>query len=219
MVGGLERKAETFLIVEDDVTTVRCATQLLKERFTVVAAGCVHAAIEALAKLPRPAAVVIDGRLPDGRGATVVSRVHEMYPDIPMLVMTGYSDDHDLANLAQSISAEYAVKPGGSVLAFARRVVIREHLRDEILKRRADAVAASAGLSLCQTEVLALAVAGVSREKMAAVLGVSFETVKSHALQIGKRCGKPLGEVAWAIQAGERLAEPPPVGVSQGKAH
>lgn len=206
MVGGVDRRSEAILIVEDDVTTVRCAQQLLRERFTVASAGCVHAAIEALAKLPRPAAVVIDGRLPDGKGATVVRRVHPLYPDIPMLVMTGYSDDHELANLAQSIDAEYALKPGGSIVAFARRVVIKMHLQAEKLVRRTDAVAAPGGLSLCESEVLALAVAEVPVIEMPGVLGVKHSTVKTHGQHIREKCGgHPLLTVAWSIRTGTPL--------------
>lgn len=206
MVGGVERKEQTILVVEDDVVTVKYAKQLLKERFTVVSAGTVRAAFDALARLLRPAAVVIDGRLPDAKGAVVVNRVHALYPDIPMLVMTGHPEDHDLANLAQSIDAEYAVKPGGSVFSFARRVVIKMHLPIDKLARRTDAVAASFGLSLCESEVLALAVAEVPVVDMPAALGVKLSTVKTHGQHIREKCdGHALHTVAWSIRSGTPL--------------
>lgn len=41
------------------------------------------------------------------------------------------------------------------------------------------------------------------REKIAVVTGVSINTVKSHALAIGRAYRKPLGDVAWGIQTGE----------------
>lgn len=204
-----DRKEETFLIVEDDVMTVRCAEQLLRERFKVVSAGTVRDACAAIARMPRPAAVVIDGRLPDGRGIEVARCVHARYPDIAMLVMTGHVDEHEFLNFGQSIGAESALKPGASIPCFARRVVIREHLESEALARRTDDVAAKGKLSLCQSEVLALAVARMNREKIAATLGVSIDTVKSHALAIGRSCHRSLGELAWRILSGESEDETP----------
>lgn len=198
-----DHRGDEILVVEDDLTTIRYAGHLLKERFTVVSATTVRQACEELDRRPRPAAVVIDGRLPDGQGITVARRAHGRYPDLAMLFMTGHPDDHELANFAQSIGAEYAVKPGGSITSFARRVVIRQHIKDETLVRRTDAVAASRELTLCQTEVLALAVAGASREKIASVTQLSINTVKTHALAIGRICRKTLGDLAWGIQTGD----------------
>lgn len=221
MAGGAERRKETFLIVEDDATTVRYARQLLKERFTVVSAGTVREACAAIAQMPRPAAVVIDGRLPDGRGLDVARRVHARYPDIAMLLMTGHPDEQDFLNFGQSIGAESAVKPGGSIPSFARRVVIRKHVKDDTLIRRTDAVAAAGELSLCRAEVLAVAVTGAGPQKIAAVIGVSLNTVKSHALAIGRAYRKALGDVAWGIQTGEGAQEPLVIASPQvaGRAH
>lgn len=203
MLRGVDRKKETFFVVEDDGVSVRCAAQLLKERFTVVSAGSVREALAMLNDLARPAAVVIDGRLPDGKGAKVVARVHALYPEMQMLVQTGYPDDHELANLAQSIGAEYAVKPGGCIVSFARRVVIRQVLRDDVLARRTASVSVGRGLSLCQTEVLALAVTELAVPGIADRLGVSVSTVKAHGESIATKCGgRPLGAVAWGIRSG-----------------
>ncbi len=197
----------TVLIVEDDSASARSFARAFGSRWPV---ECVPTVRDGLAWLDAGflvVALVADGHLPDGSGLEVMREARGRHPALPMLAVTGYFDDAQFANGAQALGAEYAQKPTKAVHGFAHRLAIREHTRDERAVGHIDAEASAAHLTLRETEILALAVLDHDYEAIAAELGLTLNTVKSHAKSIADRFGgTAMGEVAWRIRTGIRAS-------------
>lgn len=101
----------TLLLADDDAAfRQRLALTLGRRGFDVRAADSLAAARELVATL-EPAYAVVDLRLGDGNGLELVSELRARYPDIRVVILTGYG------NLATAVAAvkegaiDYLAKP------------------------------------------------------------------------------------------------------------
>jgi len=81
------------LIVDDDqemLLSLKEGLEKYDETFSVLMAGDGLIAMEKLKKLP-VSLVVTDLKMPRMDGFTLLARIMEQYPDIPVIIMTGYS--------------------------------------------------------------------------------------------------------------------------------
>lgn len=72
-------------------------------------AGTVTAAVEEARRL-RPDVVLIELRLPDGKGIDVLHRIHEVSRDIRLLVLTHSPDDWSIISALRSGAAGFLLK-------------------------------------------------------------------------------------------------------------
>jgi two-component system cell cycle sensor histidine kinase/response regulator CckA len=93
----------TVLLVEDE-DMVRAVAQraLARQGYTVVTAENGEVALEMLRTTGKPDLMISDVVMPVMDGPTAARRVREMYPDMPILFMSGYADDQ----LRQSINLD-----------------------------------------------------------------------------------------------------------------
>ena len=111
---GIE-KAVKVLIVEDDPSDaklVRSTLSVSVQRYEAEVADCISTAIERL-KASTFDVILLDMGLPDSQGIDTVSKVHNEYPDIPIVVLTGLDDDETGIRAVQIGAQDYLVK--GSV--------------------------------------------------------------------------------------------------------
>lgn len=83
-----------ILIIEDDPDFRRTISGLLGDRFPgiiLVEAADGESALEHLDKC-RPDLVLTDIRLPGQNGFQITRRIRDMYPKVPILVLTSYHD-------------------------------------------------------------------------------------------------------------------------------
>jgi two-component system nitrogen regulation response regulator GlnG len=59
----------------------------------------------------RPLAVITDVRMPDMDGMEFINRIHQAYPDLPVIIMTAHSDLDSAVNAYQEGAFEYLPKP------------------------------------------------------------------------------------------------------------
>ena len=94
-----EDPRRTLLLVEDDALLAEAlAGALLRRGYAVEVCGTAHEAIERVAAQP-PQYAVVDLRLPDGSGLSVVRALHVAHAATAAVVLTGY------ANIATAIEA------------------------------------------------------------------------------------------------------------------
>ena len=72
-------------------------------------AESVETAIEQLAKLPD--GVILDFRLPDGDGLTVLKRIRQQDPDLPVVMLTAHKDAETIVAAMKAGASDYVTKP------------------------------------------------------------------------------------------------------------
>lgn len=94
MMAASAATAVRLLLVEDDPDSRDAAARALrKQGFQVDAAESAGAALVRLEVAPKPAAAVIDLRLPDGNGDIILWRIRREYGrTVPVAVVTAVAD-------------------------------------------------------------------------------------------------------------------------------
>ncbi len=127
-----------LLVVDDDraVRTV-LAVNLGKAGHTVVAASDPVEAAGALADAPFDL-VLTDVRMPTGTGLALLTRIRAAWPDIGVIVMTGYGSVSDAVSAMKAGAEDYLIKPieRDALLLVVDRALARRALRSELLLLR-----------------------------------------------------------------------------------
>jgi len=172
--------APRMLVVEDDPLAARAMSRLLGRGWPILHARSRADALTIIEGSTPLAAAVVDLVLEDGDGMDVVARVREKRPNLPVLIVTG-SLSESLVNRAAILGATYVCKPdvAGALLAFAARSLIWSHVTDEALRWRLEERARAANLSLRETQIATLFIAGTPRRELGERCGITENTVKT----------------------------------------
>jgi len=102
---------DRHVLVVDDERLVRwsLSERLRADGFTVTEASSVESAIDALAKSPD--AIILDYQLPDGDGLTVLKRVRQTDPDLPVVMLTAHKDAEIIVAAMKAGASDYVTKP------------------------------------------------------------------------------------------------------------
>lgn len=196
--GGTDDGPARVMIVEDHRVVAEGLAALIESQGdleVVGSAGTVAEAAELAAQL-KPDVVLLDFRLPDGTGADAAAMIREVWPAAKMIFLT--REDSDAARFA-------AVQAGASAFVHKSRAAsevvatIREVARGKMLitprtiatllaKRRAIDAQLEA-LTPREKEVLRLIAEGLSSRTVAAELGISYTTVRTHIRSLGTKLG------------------------------
>lgn len=209
----------TRVLVVDDQTVVREGLVLilgLLPGIEVVGTASDGAQALQLVARHRPDVVLMDLRMPRMDGVEATRRIRAEFPEIGVVVLTTYSDDESVLAALRAGARGYLTKDAtpeaiGSAIAAVRDGSAQ--FDPDVQRRLADAVAATAapppdGLTGREVEVLALIAGGRSNTEIAAELGISAATVKTHINNIfaKARLRDRAQAVAYAFAHG--LAEP-----------
>lgn len=100
-----------ILVVDDDNDMCLLLTRFLtRNNYTVASANSGQAAI-AWMKKNKPDLVLCDFRLDDMTGVQLLSQMKQMYPDVAVIVITGYSDVKDAVEVMKLGAYDYVTKP------------------------------------------------------------------------------------------------------------
>ncbi|MEQ9813400.1 MAG: ActR/PrrA/RegA family redox response regulator transcription factor [Azospirillaceae bacterium] len=103
--------ARSLLIVDDDAAfRTRLGRAMETRGFEVVLAEGVAQALD-LARRTAPAFAVIDLRLEDGNGMTVVPALREIRADAKIVVLTGYGNIASAVSAVKAGAVDYLAKP------------------------------------------------------------------------------------------------------------
>jgi two-component system response regulator HydG len=101
----------TILVVDDDVELAMLLEGLLtKQGYEVEKCSAVHRARSWL-KHNKPTLALCDYRLPDGSGIDILHEVQEIDEDIPVVLMTGYSDVKLAVSALKQGARDFLTKP------------------------------------------------------------------------------------------------------------
>lgn len=102
---------KTLLLLDDDAPFRQRMGRALEQRgFDVTAVGSVAEASDAVAAQP-PAYAVLDLRLEDGSGLSVVEQLHKKRPDCRVIMLTGYGAIATAVAAVKAGAVDYLPKP------------------------------------------------------------------------------------------------------------
>lgn len=150
-----------LLVVEDDNTLQKVISDFLKDEgfLTELASNGANA----LAKIDRslPSLVLLDLGLPDIQGETVLERIRQDYPDLPVIILTAKSKPNEVAAGLNLGADDYLAKPFAAEELLAR-INARLKKRNSIAKLEVDdlkinmekmvAIRGNSEISLTKTE-------------------------------------------------------------------
>jgi DNA-binding NarL/FixJ family response regulator len=199
------RRPYRVLVIEDHQVVAEGLTVLLNEDPDLQVVGWAAGVTEAgaLAAAEPVDVAIADYWLPDGTGADAAAAVRVHRPDAAVLFLS--ADDSDAVMLAalEAGASGYLVKTaGGSDVADAVRraaegeILVPARQLAALLARRRDQAQRHAersrrlgSLTPREREILALMAEGMDNREVAARLGVSYATVRSHVRHLLGKLG------------------------------
>jgi len=191
--------AHIRVLIVDDHHVVRLGLRALLDRhagFDVVGeAGTVSAAVEEAKRL-HPDVVLLDVRLPDGKGYEACRQIHQLLPDVRVLFLTSYADEQTVLESLDAGGDGYLLKEidEAALVQGIRSVANGQSILDPAITRRVlerartpsvpTGEAKWATLSPQEKRVLSLVAEGKTNKEIGLDLGLSDKTVKNYLSNI-----------------------------------
>jgi DNA-binding NarL/FixJ family response regulator len=181
MVLTAEVERPELLLIEDDEPFTNVLVRLYKHAFSVTGVKTHEDGLLACTDPQRFSGIIIDVILPDGSGLRTLRNLRERGVACPILVLTALFE-RELAASVQLFGAEYLPKPPDRdhLDAFGRRVFSFARTDHDRQKRLIETFAQAHKLTARETELLALAVSGLSRGEIAQRMGIKMATLKTN---------------------------------------
>ncbi|MGE3405136.1 MAG: sigma-54-dependent transcriptional regulator, partial [Vicinamibacterales bacterium] len=133
--------ANATVLVVDDEALVRWSLRerLAQDRYTVLEAGTAAAALEQAGETVD--LILLDYRLPDSDGLTVLRKVKELYPDTLVILMTAHSTVENAVEAMKLGAFHYINKPFNvdEVALLVEKALETSRLRREVKSLRSSA--------------------------------------------------------------------------------
>ncbi len=198
---GSPTASPVALIVEDDREVARAVVRRVPDSLQTVVVASVAEALGAMA-MPVPlAGAVVDIGLPDGSGLKVVEGLRDKHPQLPVMVLTA-TLDRELINAVHALGAEYVCKPDfdENLQSFLHRIDPNNQGDNRFVAALEEATTRFR-LTRRETRILSEALDGVPRNRLAEVLGVSENTVKTQIRSLlDKMSQSSLSDAVWLVR-------------------
>jgi DNA-binding NarL/FixJ family response regulator len=191
--------AHIRVLIVDDHHVVRLGLRALLDRhagFDVVGeAGTVSAAVEEAKRL-HPDVVLLDVRLPDGKGYEACRQIHQLLPDVRVLFLTSYADEQTVLESLDAGGDGYLLKEidEAALVQGIRSVANGQSILDPAITRRVLERARTPGVPTGETKwatlspqekrVLSLVAEGKTNKEIGLDMGLSDKTVKNYLSNI-----------------------------------
>jgi len=137
-------------------------------------------------KRHRPDVTLMDLRLGERNGIDAIKEIRRDYPDARIVVLTMYQGDEDIHRALSAGAATYLLKDALSddLIRVVRDVHAGGHPMAPDVRARLDQRAANPTLTPREIQVLQLVSLGKRNKEIAAILGLSDDTVPVHVKNI-----------------------------------
>ena len=207
-----------ILIVDDHQMFREGIRRRLEQEPDITVVGEAASAEDAMAEVSRtdPTIVLLDIRLPGTSGIELARQLRQQWPDLKILVLTGYDFDQYVRAVARVGVSGYLLKtaPQDAVVHAIREVaaggaVLPPSIASKVLKHYSvDSSVVREGmmgeLTLRETEVLELLHQGIRNADIAKRLTISPRTVEAHVSSIISKLGAQsrTGAIRVAVEKG-----------------
>jgi DNA-binding NarL/FixJ family response regulator len=207
-----------ILIVDDHQMFREGIRRRLEQEPDITVVGEAASAEDAMAEVSRtnPTIVLLDIRLPGTSGIELARQLRQQWPDLKILVLTGYDFDQYVRAVARVGVSGYLLKtaPQDAVVHAIREVaaggaVLPPSIASKVLKHYSvDSSVVREGmmgeLTLRETEVLELMHQGIRNADIAKRLAISPRTVEAHVSNIISKLGAQsrTGAIRVAVEKG-----------------
>jgi len=193
-----------IMLAEDHKVVREGTRRLLESQSDFQVVGEASDGIEAveLAKKLRPEIIIMDVSMPRLNGIEATKEIKSLYPNIAILVLTGYDDDEYVFALLEAGAAGYLLKEssGEELIEAIRQVMAGEPvLHPKIMRKVLNRLRSPVEEQVTQTpgevlsdremEVLRLAAKGMRNMEIADSLTLSVRTVQTHLRSIFNKLG------------------------------
>lgn len=216
---GRERKlimATTLVLADDHPIILEGLVQLFRrDREFEVLATCTNGAdtVTAVRRHP-PDVLVLDVRMPEGDGLSVLEQVHQMKVPTRVVLLTASIDDDEVLRAMEAGVWGLVLKEAAAVslVDSVRKVMRGEKALDQgvivsaldrMLDRQTGRRHAAEVLSRREAEIVKMVAAGLRNKEIATKLFIGEGTVKTHLHAIYKKLGVH-GRVELTLYAQER---------------
>lgn len=201
--------AEISVLLVDDHALVRRGFRRMLEddpEITVIGEASDGPDAVAAALELRPSVVVMDFALPSMNGAVATRHILRSIPDMPVLILSMHSEPSYVRTCLDAGARGYLLKNAMDLelVDAVKQVAAGRRVLDRRLGSLAEVDDVRPNLTTRELEVLQLIVHGKSNREIAAMLGLSVNTVAVHRANIMQALGKhnTAEMVVYAIRKG-----------------
>jgi DNA-binding NarL/FixJ family response regulator len=188
-------KKASILIVDDEESIRVSLESILRKQYYVKTAGNSSIALEMLEN-DRYDLVITDIKMDDIDGIELLKLIKESFPEIRVLLMTGYSSLNTAIEAIRLGASDYLIKPCSKKAVF---ISIARCLKSDITEKneeltqhfqtRIKTLSGEKPLTKRELEIFGHLVSGMSDKDMSKELAVTLPTVKFHLQNIYKKSG------------------------------
>lgn len=116
-----------ILVVDDERIVLESCKKVLGDCFEVIPARSAEAALEVMRREPVQL-ILLDIKMPVKDGMTLLSEIKERWPNIPVIVMSGYATTETVDQVSKTEAATFIAKPftPDELLEAVARVIKKE---------------------------------------------------------------------------------------------
>ena len=99
-----------ILVVDDENIVLDSCKRVLEDCFEVILARSADAALEAIRR-EAIGMILLDIKMPDKDGMSLLREVKEKWPNIPVIIMSGYTTTETVEQVSRTEAATFIAKP------------------------------------------------------------------------------------------------------------